>query len=109
VVNDIPGFSQVTATFGFMERNNVNIAMAQAVEQGLPIDPARCSYVVHQVSIEPSRSAPMWIRRQYLFAFMQRVALNPMIYLHVPSDRVLGVWTVVKLKNGSTLDAVNAS
>lgn len=109
VVNDIPGFSQVTATFGFMERNNVNIAMAQAVEQGLPIDPARCSYVVHQVSIEPSRTAPMWIRRQYLFAFMQRVALNPMIYLHVPSDRVLGVWTVVKLKNGSTLDAANAS
>jgi len=98
LVKDIPGFSQVTARFGFMERTNVNIAMAQAVKQGLPIDPARCSYVVHQISIEPSKQAPMWIRRQYLFAFMQRSAQNPMIYMHLPTDRVLGVWTVVKLK-----------
>jgi len=98
VINDLPGFSQVTATFGFMERTNVTAAMEQAVKQGVPIDIARCSYVVHHVSIEPSKKAPMWIRRQYLFAFMQRAALNPMIYMHLPSDRVLGVWTVVKLK-----------
>lgn len=98
VVNDIPGFSQVTATFGFMERTNVSSVMEQVVKQGLPIDPSRCTYVVHQVSIEPSKQAPMWIRRQYLFALMQRSALNPMIYMHLPTDRVLGVWTVVKLK-----------
>jgi KUP system potassium uptake protein len=98
VINDIPGFSRVTARFGFMERTNVNTAMERAVAQGLPIDPNRCTYVVHQVSIEPSKQAPMWLRRQYLFAFMQRSAQNPMIYMHLPTDRVLGVWTVVKLK-----------
>ena len=52
---------------------------------------------MHQVSIEPSKTAPMWMRRQYMFAFMQRVALNPSVYLRLPVDRVLGVWTVVKL------------
>ena len=50
-----------------------------------------------RVSIEPSKSAHMWMRRQYLYAFMQRVALNPSVYLRLPVDRVLGVWTVVKL------------
>ncbi len=98
VTNDVPGFSQVTAKFGFMERTNAGIVIDDAVRQGVPIDPQTCSYVVHQISIETSKDAPMWIRRQRLFAVMQRVASNPMIYMHLPTDRVLGVWTVVKLR-----------
>ena len=44
--------------------------------EGVPIVPSRCVYVVHQVTIRPSKDAAMWMRRQLLYAFMQRVALN---------------------------------
>lgn len=92
-----PDITQVSVHLGFMERTRATDVMEAIAAHGVPIDPAECVYVVHQVSIEPSKTAPMWMRRQYMFAFMQRVALNPSVYLRLPVDRVLGVWTVVKL------------
>ncbi len=92
-----PNLTQVTVHLGFMERVKAADVMGAVAAEGVPIVPDECVYVVHQVSIEPSRSAPMWLRRQYIFAFMQRVALNPSVYLRLPVDRVLGVWTVVRL------------
>ncbi len=92
-----PDLTQVTVHLGFMERVKAADVMYAVAAEGVPIVPEDCVYVVHQVSIEPSKSAPMWLRRQYVFAFMQRVALNPSVYLRLPVDRVLGVWTVVRL------------
>lgn len=92
-----PDVTQVAVHLGFMERVRAEDVMDAIAAEGVPILPDECVYVVHQVSIEPSKSAHMWMRRQYLYAFMQRVALNPSVYLRLPVDRVLGVWTVVKL------------
>lgn len=89
--------TQVEVRLGFMERTKAADVMTAVAAQGVPIDPATCVYVVHQVTIEPTKSSPMWMQRQYLFAFMQRVALNPSVYLRLPVDRVLGVWTVIRL------------
>lgn len=92
-----PDITQVSVHLGFMERTGATEVMTAIAAHGVPVDPDECVYVVHQVSIEPSKSAPMWMRRQHMFALMQRVALNPSVYLRLPVDRVLGVWTVVKL------------
>lgn len=92
-----PDVTQVAVHLGFMERTRATDVMEAVAAAGVPINPDECVYVVHQVTIEPSKTAPMWMRRQYVFAFMQRVALNPSVYLRLPVDRVLGVWTVVRL------------
>ncbi len=92
-----PDVTQVAVNLGFMERVKTNDVMVAVAAEGVPIDPDECVYVVHQVTIEPVKTAPMWMRRQYMFAFMQRLALNPSVYLRLPVDRVLGVWTVVRL------------
>ena len=89
--------TQITVNLGFMERVKAKDVMVAVAAQGVPIDPDECVYVVHQVTIEPVKTAPMWMRRQYMYAFMQRVALNPVVYLRLPVDRVLGVWIVVRL------------
>lgn len=105
VVQELPGISQVMATCGFMERFDGRHVVALANEQGLDIDIEHCAFVVHQVSVEPSRKAKMWMPRQNLYAFMQRVALNPAIYMRLPSARLLGVWTVVRLAEADFNDS----
>ncbi len=97
-----PDVTQVAVNLGFMERVKTNDVMVAVAAEGVPIDPDECVYVVHQVTIEPVKTAPMWMRRQYMFAFMQRLALNPSVYLRLPVDRVLGVWTVVRLDDELT-------
>jgi len=97
VTHPSEGVYTVKANLGFMERPDVSEVIKLAAEAGVPVDPQTCTYVVHQVSVEPSREAPMMLRRQETFAFMQRVALNPSVYMRLPSDRILGVWTAVKL------------
>lgn len=92
-----PDVTQVAVNLGFMERTKANDVMVAIAAEGVPIDPDTCVYVVHQVTIEPAKSSHMWMRQQYVFAFMQRVALNPSVYLRLPVDRVLGVWTVIRL------------
>ena len=92
--------TQVAVHLGFMERVKAVDVMDAIAAEGVPIVPSECVYVVHQVTIEPSKDAAMWMRRQLLYAFMQRVALNPSVYLRLPIDRVLGVWTVIKLGDG---------
>lgn len=97
VDSSVPPFWQVGVKLGFMERPDVQDIVRRAVDAGLPIDPEKCTYVMHLIEVEPSRHAPMRLQRQYLYAFMQRAAVDPSTYMHFPSDRVLGVGTQVKL------------
>ncbi|MGV1037476.1 MAG: potassium transporter Kup [Candidatus Nanopelagicales bacterium] len=95
--NSVRPFWQVVVTLGFMDRPDVQDVMVRATAAGIPVDPQTCIYVMHLIQIEPSRHAPMRLERQYLYAFMQRVAVDPSAYMHFPPDRVLGVGTLVKL------------
>ncbi len=97
VFKPAPGFVQITATIGFMDHQDVNEVMKQAIAKGVSIDVEKCTYVQHLVTIEPSKNAGMWLHRQYLFMFMQRTAVTPAAYMHLPPHRVLGVGTVVPL------------
>ncbi len=89
--------SHIVASFGFMEHVDVGCALELAAARGVDVDPQRCTYVLHSVSVEPSSEAPMWMPRQQLFAVMQRIAIDPMLYLHLPSDRVIDMGTIVRL------------
>lgn len=95
--NSVPPFWQVEVTLGFMDRPDVQDIMERATAAGVPVNPQTCTYVMHLIEIEPSRHAPMRLERQYLYAFMQRVAVDPAAYMNFPPDRVLGVGTMVKL------------
>lgn len=95
---DLPGgIVQMIAKVGFQERADVRRLMDDAVALGYDVDPNRLVFVVHQVAVKTSKSAPMLMRRQEMFALMQRTAVNPIVYMNIPSRRVLGVWTVVTL------------
>ncbi|MEI6621591.1 MAG: potassium transporter Kup [Actinomycetes bacterium] len=97
VTQAAPGFWHVTASYGFKDRPNVPDIMARAAKAGLPVDPSTCTYVLNFVTVEPSKSAHMLLRRQQMYALMQRMTSDPVTYMKIPPNRVLGVGTVVVL------------
>ncbi len=92
-----PTVSHIVATFGFMERVDVGLALRLAHEQGVNVDPQTCTYFLHSVSVEPIGETSMWLPRQQLFAVMQRIAVDPTLYLHLPNARVIEIGTTVRL------------
>lgn len=97
VKQTIPGITQIKAKFGFMERPDIRPIIDLAQAAGARVNLKDAVYVVHQLSIEPSHHAKMLLQRQYIYAVMQRMAINPSVYMHLPPDRVLGVWTAIRL------------
>lgn len=102
---DIPGITQIKAQYGFMERPDMRQVMLLCKQAGLRIDLSDAVFVVHQLSIEPSRDANMMLQRQYIYAVMQRLSINPSVYMHLPKDRILGVWTAIRLGGEETEEA----
>ncbi|MEI8081720.1 MAG: KUP/HAK/KT family potassium transporter, partial [Actinomycetes bacterium] len=91
VTQEAPGFWQVIAHYGFKDRPNVPDIMKRAALAGLPLDPATCTYVLNFVTVEPSKSAHMMLRRQQMYALMQRMTSDPVSSMKIPPNRVLGV------------------
>lgn len=97
VSQSVPGFIQVDMYYGFMERPDIHTALATISAEGLQINPATTTYIIHLATVEPSLSAPMWLPRQALYTAMHRLSIDPPPFLQLPIDRVLEVGTIVRL------------
>lgn len=97
VSQSVPGFTQVDLHYGFMERPDIQSALATVATQGVAIDPATTTYIVHFATVEPSPTAQMWMPRQVMYVAMNRLSIDPPPFMSLPVDRVLEVGTIVRL------------
>ncbi|TEX47461.1 MAG: hypothetical protein B7C55_13865 [Actinomycetales bacterium mxb001] len=83
--------------YGFMERPDPEAVVRQLAAQVSGIDPPTCTYGFHSVhlQLEPS-PLPVHLMAE-LFAFMQRNAIDPQRYFHLPPERVIEVGRLVEI------------
>jgi KUP system potassium uptake protein len=75
---------------GFMEMPDVPHIIALAREKGLDIDPEQASYFLGRISLVPAKEKRVLDPvRRFLFAFMQRNAVSPVVYYNIPPEKVL--------------------
>ncbi|MGO9014022.1 MAG: potassium transporter Kup [Dissulfurispiraceae bacterium] len=83
------GVYRVTANTGFMETPDVPAMLALAKGKIPDIDPSSTVYYLGRMSLVPAKTRVMDPVRRFLFFFMQRNALSPVVYYGIPPDRVL--------------------
>jgi KUP system potassium uptake protein len=87
-----PNFWAVTATYGFMERPDMPMLMAQIATHGCPIDPAKLTYFIGMEKIVARADAhrlPRWIR--VIFTVMLRNCARVTDYMHIPANQVVDI------------------
>ncbi len=87
-----PGIWRGTARFGFMERPDVPVLLAQAHGKGCGVDLADLTYFVgHEtvVARDDHAGLPRWI--EAAFAFLQRNSLHVTDYFRLPAETVVEV------------------
>ena len=89
--------AEVRVRYGFMERPDPEAVVRQLATQVSGIDPPTCTYGFHSIhlQIEPS-PLPVHLMAE-LFAFMQRNAVDPQRYFHLPPERVIEVGRLVEI------------
>ena len=91
------GIVRMVASYGFQEQPDVPAALQLAADSGVNIDPARASYFLGHVTLNPVDSDGMALWRKRLFASMSKNSFRASSYLGVPSDRVVEVGTQVDI------------
>lgn len=91
------GIVRMVASYGFQEQPDVPAALQLAADSGVNIDPARASYFLGHVTLNPVDSEGMALWRKRLFASMSKNSFRASSYLGVPSDRVVEVGTQVDI------------
>jgi KUP system potassium uptake protein len=85
-----PGVWRGAARYGFMQRPDIPLLLAEAHAGGCGIDPADMTYFVgHEtvVAREDGEGLPHWVEAMY--AFMQRNSLHVTDYFRLPADTVV--------------------
>ena len=85
-----PGIWRGAARFGFMQRPDIPLLLAEAHADGCGIDPADLTYFVgHEtvVAREDGKGLPHWV--EAMFAFMQRNSLHVTDYFRLPAETVV--------------------
>jgi KUP system potassium uptake protein len=84
------GCSRVLGHFGFMEMPDIPLLLQKARDKGLDIDPDEASYFLGRISLVPSKGKRVLDPvRRFLFGFMQRNAVSPVVYYNIPPEKVL--------------------
>jgi KUP system potassium uptake protein len=84
------GFFRVLGHFGFMEMPDIPQLLLKARDKGLDIDPESVSYFLGRISLVPAREKRVLDPvRRFLFGFMQRNAVSPVVYYNIPPEKVL--------------------
>jgi KUP system potassium uptake protein len=83
------GIYRLSGHYGFMEMPKVPELMAQAKEKGLDIDLDKVKYYLGRISLVPADKPGMSRIRRFLFSFMQRNQISPVVYYEMPPQDVL--------------------
>ncbi len=84
------GFQRVFGYFGFMEMPDIPELLRTARDKGLDIDPENVSYFLGRISLVPAKEKRVLDPvRRFLFGFMQRNAVSPVVYYNIPPQKVL--------------------
>jgi KUP system potassium uptake protein len=85
-----PGVWRGAARYGFMQRPDIPVLLAEAHAGGCGIDPADLTYFVgHEtvVARDDGKGLPHWV--EAMFAFMQRNSLHVTDYFRLPAETVV--------------------
>jgi KUP system potassium uptake protein len=83
------GVYRVTAQTGFMETPDVPALLALAKFKIPALDPESTVYYLGRISLVPAKERSMDPIRRFLFFFMHRNAVSPVIYYNIPPDKIL--------------------
>jgi KUP system potassium uptake protein len=83
------GFWRVQASYGFMQRPDVQRVVAMCCEHGMSAEPRQTSYVLGRARLLPTGPAPMWRWRKRVYAFMAWNASSATDFFGLPPDRVI--------------------
>jgi KUP system potassium uptake protein len=87
----------VRVQYGFMEDPNVPEALAQARQQGLPIDTDDVIYFLGRETIIVTRREGMAVWREKLFVLMARNAVRATAFFRLPPERVVELGVQVEM------------
>ena len=88
---------EVRVKYGFMERPDPEDVIRQLATMMPHVDPTTCTYGFHSIHVEVERSRLLMHVGGDLFAFMQRNAVDPQRYFHLPPERVVEVGRIVEI------------
>jgi KUP system potassium uptake protein len=90
-------FYRLKVSYGFMDDPDIPVALKQAAELGLKLDPAEVSYFFGRETLIVSERPGMALWREKLFALMSRNAHRAMAFFRIPSSRVIELGTQVEI------------
>jgi KUP system potassium uptake protein len=90
-------FSQVVASYGFMETPNVPKILMHCKRRGLNVEPGEASFFLSRRSLKAAskNGMPGWQKR--LFIWMAGSAEDATTFFHIPRDRVIEIGTQVAI------------
>ena len=83
------GLYRVTAQTGFMETPDVPALLTLAKFKIPDLDLESTVYYLGRMSLVPAKERIMDPIRRFLFLFMHRNAVSPVIYYNIPPDKIL--------------------
>lgn len=89
--------SEVRVRYGFMERPDPQEVVKQLATTVPEIDADTCTFGFHALHPQVGPSSPPVRVGADVFAFMQRNAVDPQRYYHLPPERVIEVGLVVEI------------
>ena len=91
------GFFGVTATYGFMERPDIERVVRECCQHGMRAEPDETTYYLGRPLLLPTGPAPMMRWRKRLFAFMRRNASSVTDFFGLPPHRVIEIGARLEL------------
>jgi KUP system potassium uptake protein len=91
------GFHRVTASYGFMERPDIQEIMAVCRDRGIRARPDETTYYLGSERILSTGAAPMTRWRKRLFGFMARNAGAPADFFNIPPAHVVELGVRIEL------------
>lgn len=83
------GVYRLKAHYGFMETPTAPWILAQAKAQGLKVDLAEVKYYIGRMALIPAKRPTMPRWQRFLFLFMYRNAVSPVVFYSIPPEDVL--------------------
>ena len=91
------GLYRLTLRYGFMEETDIPAALKQADMCGAPFQMMDTSFFLSRQTLIATAKPGMAIWRERLFAWMLRNAATPMVYFHLPPNRVVELGSQVEI------------
>jgi KUP system potassium uptake protein len=83
------GVYRLKAHYGFMETPTAPWILAQAKSQGLKVDLSEVKYYIGRMALIPAKKPTMRRWQRFLFLFMYRNAVSPVVFYSIPPEDVL--------------------